>query len=69
MKQQVLMAGDTAPMTAQATVQCEPVDIRFDYVNQECSTVPASPGCFELHAHTAGVMGSVSYGEWPPYTP
>jgi len=33
------------------------------------STVPASPGCFELHADTAGVMGYVGYREWPPYTP
>jgi len=62
-------AGDAQPTTAQATVQFEPVDLRFDYVDPACSTAPASPGCFELHAHTAGVMGYVSYGEWPPYTP
>jgi len=62
-------AGDAQPTTAQATVQFEPVDLRFDYVDPACSTTPAPPGCFELHAHTAGVMGYVSYGEWPPYTP
>jgi len=62
-------ADDAQPLTVQATVQFEPVDLRWDYINPECSTVPASPGCFELHAHTAGLMGYVDYGSWPPYTP
>ncbi len=62
-------ANDAQPTTAQATVQFEPVDLRFDWVDPACSTTPASPGCFEPHDHLVGVMGYVSYGEWPPYTP
>jgi len=62
-------AGDAQPLVAQATVQLEPIDLRWDYINSQCSTVPASPGCFELHDHTVGLMGWVEYGSWPPYTP
>ena len=62
-------AGDAEPVTVQATVPFEATDLRFDYVGPGCSTVPASPGCFELHAHIVGVMGYVSYGSWPPFTP
>jgi hypothetical protein len=61
--------NDPEPLTAQATVRFEPTDLRFDYVDPRCSTIPASPGCFELHAHTFGSMGYVAYGSWPPYTP
>ena len=62
-------ADDPQPATAEATVSLEPIDLRFDYVDPACSTTPASPGCFELHDHVVGVMGFVSYGEWPPFTP
>ena len=62
-------AGDAQPTTAQATVQFEPVDLRFDYVDPACSTTPASPGCFEIHGHTAGLVGFVDYGSSPPVTP
>jgi hypothetical protein len=62
-------ANDPQPLTAEATVSFQPVDLRFDHVDPSCSTVPASPGCFELHAHTYGVMGYVDYGSWPPFTP
>jgi hypothetical protein len=61
--------ADPEPLTAEATVTFEPIDLRFDYVDPACSTVPASPGCFELHGHTVGKMGFVSYGSWPPITP
>jgi hypothetical protein len=61
--------NDPEPLTAQATVPFEPVDLRFDYVAPSCSTSPGPPGCFELHAHTYGSLGYVEYGSWPPYTP
>jgi len=62
-------ADDPQPATAEATVSLEPIDLRFDYVDPACSTTPASPGCFELHDHTYGLMGYVDYGSWPPFTP
>jgi hypothetical protein len=62
-------AGDAGPTTAQATVSLEPRDLRFEFVDPACSTVPASPGCFELHGRIVGVMGFVSNGTWPPFTP
>lgn len=62
-------ANDAEPLTAQATVQFEPVDLHFDYVAPSCATSPAPPGCFELHDHTFGSTGFVEYGAWPPYTP
>jgi hypothetical protein len=61
--------NDPEPFTAQATVSFAPIDLRFDYINDQCSTAPASPGCFELHDHTYGLMGWVAYGSWPPPTP
>ncbi len=62
-------ADDAAPLTAQATVPLEPIDLRFDHVDPTCSTTPPTPGCFELHDHTFGVSGFVNYGDWRPATP
>jgi len=62
-------AGDAQPIVVEATVQFEPVDLRFDYVSPSCASSPAPPGCFELHDHVVGMMGYVSYGSWPPFTP
>jgi len=62
-------ADDPQPLTVQATVQFEPTDLYFDYVDPSCATSPAPPGCFELHGHTVGVMGYTDYGGWPPNTP
>ncbi len=62
-------AGDTEPTTAEATIQIGPVDLRFDYQDPGCLTIPVSVGCFELHGHDVGLMGYVNYGSWPPYTP
>ena len=60
--------NDAEATSAQATVQLEPVDLRWDFTDPGCSEVPAT-GCFDLHDHTYGRMGWVSYGDWPPFTP
>jgi len=46
-----------------------PVNLHFDYVDPLYATTPASPGCFELHGHTYGSTGFISYGTWPQPTP
>ena len=66
----VQAAADAEPMTIDATVQFEPTDLYFEYVDPLCSTSnPAPPGCFELHGHTFGQFGYVDYGSWPPFIP
>ncbi len=60
--------NDAEATSAQATVQLEPVDLRWDFTDPGCSEVPVT-GCWDLHDHTYGRLGWVSYGDWPPFTP
>ena len=62
-------SNDPEPVTVLATVPLGPVNLHFDYVDPLYATTPASPGCFELHGHTYGSTGFISYGTWPQPTP